>query len=233
MAAANPKSNLSKYQRFEIATINRRDIKKAEYNPRVLDEQARKMLRRSLKANGLVETLVWNKRTGNLVGGHQRITTLDDLEGRDDYDLTVAVVDVDEHTEKKLNLALNNRNIQGEWDDGLLADILRDCSDTDLKDIGVTEFDLEILLNEGSEAAAAFSDSPERAATKTALADIKQDRAAMNERLKEENSAGFYTTILFETQAAREELHRLLGQPLHAKYIAAGVVKACLLRAEE
>jgi len=62
-------AKISKYQKFEAVTIHRSEIKNADYNPRKIADHAQKGLRKSLKQNGLVETLVWNKRTGNLVGG--------------------------------------------------------------------------------------------------------------------------------------------------------------------
>ena len=69
----------SKYQNFTFATINRADIKNAEYNPRVMDKEAKKRLKKNLQENGLVSAITWNKRTGNIVGGHQRIEQLDAL----------------------------------------------------------------------------------------------------------------------------------------------------------
>lgn len=54
-------------------------IKPAAYNPRkslAPGEPEFEKLRRSLGEFGLVEPLVWNKRTGNLVGGHQRFAVL-------------------------------------------------------------------------------------------------------------------------------------------------------------
>ena len=62
------KGNLTKHQRFEIATIQRGQITEAPYNPRIMDGANRKLLDKSMKANGLVEPLVWNKRSGVLVG---------------------------------------------------------------------------------------------------------------------------------------------------------------------
>ena len=36
-------------------------LKEAPYNPRVMDEHGHKLLNKSLKKSGLVETIVWNK----------------------------------------------------------------------------------------------------------------------------------------------------------------------------
>ena len=95
---------LSKYQKFEVEVISRGEIHGADYNPRVISEDARKRLKRMLAKHGLVQPLVWNRRTGNLVSGHQRLSQLDQLERSQDYDLQVSVVDVDEREEKLLNV---------------------------------------------------------------------------------------------------------------------------------
>jgi hypothetical protein len=67
----------SKLEKYEIKTIHRSQINLAKYNPRFIDEKNRKQLEAGLKKHGLVETLVWNERTGNLVSGHQRIQIMD------------------------------------------------------------------------------------------------------------------------------------------------------------
>ncbi|MFC1285888.1 hypothetical protein ABE057_06230 [Bacillus paralicheniformis] len=65
-----------------------------------------------MKRFGAVEPLVWNERTGNLVGGHQRFKILVEEKTKS---LLVSVVNLDEAEEKALNLALNK--ISGDWDD--------------------------------------------------------------------------------------------------------------------
>ncbi|MTW85612.1 DNA modification methylase [Virgibacillus dakarensis] len=113
-----------------IEKINVGKINPAPYNPRIDlqhgDEDYEK-LKRSIHEFGYVEPLVWNKRTGNLVGGHQRLKILLD-EGVTSVD--VSVVDMDITKEKALNIALNK--ISGEWDDEKLAGLLQELSDTPL-----------------------------------------------------------------------------------------------------
>jgi hypothetical protein len=211
--------NRTRFEAFEVATINRQAIQKAPYNPRQMTPEAEKMLRRSLSALGLVEPVVWNKRTGNLVGGHQRITQIDALEKRDDYDITVAVVDVDEATEKKLNLALNNRNIQGDWDENALADLLREFDQQDFKDIGVTEADLDFLIGETSDLRELVRDSEEREGVKSTLAEIKASEARMRENTAEENAVDFYAVVVFETCDERDAFYESMGFSLADKYL--------------
>lgn len=149
----------------------------------------------------------------------------------DDYDITVAVVDVDEHAEKKLNLALNNRNIQGDWDEEALADILRECSEVDYSDIGVTDADLEVLLGtvEGSDYRELLTEGEERKAVKGSLAEIKASEARMREKTADENVVDFYTVIVFESFQERDEFCEALGLHPGDKYIRGADLMRLLL----
>ena len=116
------------------------DMNPAAYNPRLNlqpgDPEYEK-IKRSIEEFGLVETLVWNKRTGNLVGGHQRLKVLKEL-GYTEAD--VSVVDLSEDKEKALNIALNK--IQGDWDMPRLKDLLEELDTGDL-DMELTGFGME------------------------------------------------------------------------------------------
>lgn len=114
----------TKYQRSEPRTILRSQITSADYNPRVLTPAGRRKLKHLIKKHGLVGGIVWNQRSGVLVGGHQRLTILDDLEGGRDYSITVDVVDLDPVEERQLNVALNNFEAQGQFDFDLLASVV-------------------------------------------------------------------------------------------------------------
>jgi len=110
----------------------------AKYNPRKDlksgDPEYEKLLR-SVEEFGYVEPIIWNERTGNIVGGHQRFKVLKQL-GINVIDCVV--VDLDEQREKALNIALNK--ISGEFDVPLLTDLLYDLQ-TDGFDMDLTGFD--------------------------------------------------------------------------------------------
>lgn len=131
------KEAVSRFQKFEAATIRRREIKNAPYNPRQIGPGERARLKTALEQLGLVETLVWNARTRHLVGGHQRLAILDELEGSADYSLTLARIDVSPSTERKLNLLLNNAHAQGTWDTAKLQALIAEMEG----DIALTGFD--------------------------------------------------------------------------------------------
>lgn len=115
------------------------DLKAAAYNPRKdlqPGDAEYEKLKRSILEFGYVEPVIWNKRTGIVVGGHQRLKVMKDL-GYTEVDCVI--VDLDESKEKALNIALNK--ISGEWNNDLLADLLRDLDGSDY-DITLTGFDL-------------------------------------------------------------------------------------------
>lgn len=144
-AAALPDGASNQFERFVPKRISRTQIESAPYNPRKITPAAKRQLRDNIERVGLVEPLIWNKRTGNLVGGHQRLSILDGLHGgQTDYKLTVSEVDLDPKDEKIQNVFLNNPGSQGTYDPTKMADLLVD-TDFSLADAGFTplEFELE------------------------------------------------------------------------------------------
>lgn len=206
--------SISKYQKFEAVTINRKLIKNATYNPRTIGEKELKALRKSLKTHGLVETLVWNKNTGNLVGGHQRLSQLDVLEGTDDYQLTVAQIDVPIKQEKEINIALNNQDIQGTYDvvalKGLFKDI--DVENTFFTDYTLSFFGIEQDLEEVEEAKPKSVQE-----TEEQIERIKEAKAASKE--KSASTAENYIIVTFTTTAAKELFMEKLGFPPDDRYV--------------
>ena len=125
---------------MEIRKMSIEQLNPAVYNPRKdlqPGDPEYEKLKRSMQEFGYVEPIVWNKRTGNIVGGHQRYKVLLDM-GMSEVDCVV--VDLDETKEKALNLALNK--IQGDWDYLKLKDLLQEL-DTGEFDIEITGFGLD------------------------------------------------------------------------------------------
>ena len=107
----------------------------APYNPRRISDHDLNNLRRSLRFYGTVQPVVVNRRTWRVVGGHQRIKAAQ-LEGMET--LPVVYVDLDEPTEKQLNLTLNRTS--GSWDVEKLQAMLQEL-DTTGADMTLTGFD--------------------------------------------------------------------------------------------
>ncbi len=125
------------------------ELNAAKYNPRVTLEPGMEefeKLRRSIEHFGDVEPIVWNERTGNVVGGHQRLQVMKFL-GRDTA--KVSVVDMSEEEEKLLNIALNKA--KGEWDNAKLEKLLRnmDCENLDFTGFGPNEIAVMLASNDG------------------------------------------------------------------------------------
>ena len=110
----------------------------ADYNPRKdlkPGDAEYDKLKRSLEQFGYVEPVIWNKTTGRVVGGHQRLKVLIDM-GIKEVDCVV--VELDEAKEKALNIALNK--ISGEWDKDKLMLVISDLQAADF-DVSLTGFD--------------------------------------------------------------------------------------------
>ena len=125
---------------MDIRKIPVSKINPAPYNPRVdlqPGDPEYEKLKRSMQEFGYVEPLVWNERTGNLVGGHQRFKILVE---QGETEIVVSAVTLDEIQEKALNVALNK--ISGHWDDEKLSQVLAELQESDL-DVTLTGFDQE------------------------------------------------------------------------------------------
>lgn len=114
------------------------DLLPAEYNPRKelkSGDSEYEKLKRSLEQFGYVEPVIWNKTTGRVVGGHQRLRVMKDM-GLTEVECVV--VELPEDKEKALNIALNK--ISGEWDKDKLALLISDLQGTDF-DVSLTGFE--------------------------------------------------------------------------------------------
>ncbi|WP_417459100.1 hypothetical protein [Kordiimonas sp.] len=136
----------TRYQTGETVTVHRSELKNAVYNPRRIKPHARNKLKASLKRFKLAGPLLWNRTTGNIVGGHQRVSLIDELEGTDDYSIDVTAVELSETEEMALNIQLNNPNSQGEFDDERLGEVAAMIIDADFN-IEATGFTTNDLVN--------------------------------------------------------------------------------------
>ena len=119
------------------------ELNPAVYNPRIElkpgDPEFEK-LKKSISNFGYVELIVVNERTGNtVISGHQRLSVLKNM-GIDAVDCVL--VDLDQESEKALNIAMNRVN--GDWDKDKLALLITDLQATDF-DVSLTGFEPEEL----------------------------------------------------------------------------------------
>lgn len=133
-------------KKINIQEMSINDITPADYNPRIdlnENDDEYKKIKNSIEEFGYVDPIIWNKRTGNIVGGHQRYTVLKDL-GYDKVD--VSVVDMNEQDEMALNVALNK--VEGEWDRNKLKDVIEQLEEDRLMFTGFDEDEIDSLMND-------------------------------------------------------------------------------------
>lgn len=134
---------------MRIETLPLAQLQPAPYNPRKTLKPgmpAYERLKRSLAEFNLVQPIVWNRTTGHVVGGHQR---LEILKSQGVTAVECVVVELPLEREMALNVALNNDNLAGEWDAGKLQDLLADLEalpDFDATLTGFDEKDLRELV---------------------------------------------------------------------------------------
>lgn len=86
-------------------------------------------LRKAIEQFGAVQLLVWNKRTGHLVGGHQTLSVMRAIDPQL-KSVACSVVDLPEDLEKALNLRLNRRATDD--DPVRLGELLQQVLDADV-----------------------------------------------------------------------------------------------------
>lgn len=120
-------------------------LRPAPYNPRIAlkpGDAGYEKLKRSLEEFDLVQPIVWNRRTGHVVGGHQRLEILKS-QGRTDVECVV--VDLPLEREKALNIALNNAAVAGDWDPHRLLTVIEELHELPDFDPTLTGFDEQEL----------------------------------------------------------------------------------------
>ena len=137
-----------KVGKVELVNIHMDNMNPAPYNPRKISSSAKDGLAKSLESFGLLLPIVYNKRTNNIVGGHQRYEILMD-KGVETTD--VIEVDWPIEKEKAANITLNNKAISGEY----TGDVIELLSEVE-QYIGEAEF-IDLKLDElETETAKAF-----------------------------------------------------------------------------
>jgi len=148
--AAKKKAAAPRLGELETRRVPVSKIKPAAYNPRKdlkPGDPEYEKLKRSLEQFGYVDPLIWNERTGNLVGGHQRLKVL-----RAEYDLaeiSVAVVNLPLEQEKTLNVALNK--VGGDWDNDALVALLSELErleGVDATQTGFTQQEIDLQIKQ-------------------------------------------------------------------------------------
>jgi hypothetical protein len=180
----------------------------------------------------LVETLVWNEKTGNLVSGHQRLSITDEKmkypEKVSDYSLSVSVVDLDDKTERELNVWLNNQSAMGHFDEAGLSELLK-LDGMNLEGIGFTTADLELEFGRVDAFLGQFQKE------KLGGDELREQIEALKDRKKkvrksnvnsEEEDADYMLMVVFDSAKAKEQWLEQSGFPVNARFISSAEMLA-------
>lgn len=199
-----------------LAIADTCELSPDDNNPRKIGEKAERGLRNSIERFGDLSGIVFNRRTGDLVCGHQRTKQLRALYGDRPIEVLdaaaelgcirvsasqvfpVRVVDWSTARQRAANVAANSQKIAGEYTDDLSTYLLEVADDLQLEDPGL--MDAVLLTELASE-----------------LADLGED---------EEGGGNQGVDFSFEViVACRDEKHQ---REVHDKLHAEGLTVKCL-----
>lgn len=239
-APESPKIKAVKQAGFD--TVLRSEIHLPDYNPRKIDGAAADKLRKQIREDGLVDTIVINKRTMNVVGGNQRTAQLDKIykyvPGQSDYKINVQTIDVDERTEIRINARLNNPDAAGEYDASKVLQLVTDFEMDPLKDMNFDRDTFDIFVNESGfdnpldditeiikDVRKTSNDTGLPQEPKSSLQNIKKTDM---EKREEENTRGnseymekddYILTIVFNSNQEKWSFLEKIGKPSKEKFI--------------
>lgn len=142
-----------------------KDLKRAEYNPRIMPDQEMQSLMKSIEIHGFCEPIVVNiakDRYGIIVGGHQRMTAIEKILSRGNggptglkqtetgWEIPCFTVELTLEAEKQLNIALNK--IHGKFDEEKIFNLIVEMKDSPtLLSTGFSESDIASILDRGEQ----------------------------------------------------------------------------------
>lgn len=215
---APPPAALTPFQTGQTVEMDRSSLHKAPYNPRTITADQRRRLKEEIERHGYLDRVVWNKTTGNIVRGHQRISILDALNGTKHYRLEVTVVEKDEAWEMAANVSGNNPLMQGEYDLPLLAELYQKKK-VDPAATGFTSKELGRYY--GIELSPAQQRLAELDAQIAQIEKFKADNAEIIDDVDAQDNPEFFLVVqvdeqhralmVFESQEARRAFTDLMG----------------------
>jgi DNA modification methylase len=174
-------------------------------NARLHGDENMAAIEASLRRFGQVEPLVIQQRSGRIIGGNGRVVAMKKL-GWTECD--VVHVDIDDSTATALGVALNRSASLGEWNEPVLAEILKGLDAAgQLEGVGFSSDDLDALLDQLQMAEGADGDLDQIPEPPADPVTRRGDLWILGERGHR---------LLCGDSASREDLDRLLaGAPIH------------------
>lgn len=129
------------FREAEYRLVDLQDMHPAPYNPRY-DLQPGDIkyenLKQSVLKNGLIQPIVWNPVTGNVVGGNQRLKILKELGAKQ---VMCSVIEY-QTLEDEMAACIALNKAQGKWENALLVQLF-DKIDKNNADYSAMGFDKE------------------------------------------------------------------------------------------
>lgn len=125
---------------LQIEYVRPETLTAAEYNPRTISDSALRALAKLIDEHGFVDPVIARRRDGLIIGGHQRIRANALRSRPDELIPCIFVSGLDDSRAKALNVALNNPEAQGSFDDDMLSQLLSDLEACELDTASLTGF---------------------------------------------------------------------------------------------
>lgn len=207
---------------LNVEMVHLRQLVLPQWNPRRMSDRTLENLMASIREFGFVSPVVVNRRTGEVLGGNQRVRAAAAM-GMET--IPVIYVDIPEAHAKALNVALNR--IGGEFDVDMLEAVLRDIAaqDPDLLTLtGVDDAELEKLLEGGG------TDIPMLSDTATGMAGQEEEESGTGAFMEwiEAGDSGEYPFRFGEYQGVLSRKAYRAFSEVYMRWSQAYVVRATL-----
>lgn len=122
------------------------------------------------------------------------------------------MVALTDREEKQANVFLNNPDAQGDWDVGMLGNLMQADGFT-AEELGFTESTAVMRFDGDPRFSALFQDTEDVTATKEQIREVRNHRADSMKDMQEAQSADFYFTVIFQNQKAKDRFLMEMGGP--------------------
>ena len=187
--------------------IMRSEIDTEDFNPRRISDENRKRLKKSIEKFGLIGAPIFNKRTSHIVGGHQRLSALDSIMEKD---------------EVKLNVALNNSDLMGEYDFDTIQNLCREFDIDPVDDLLFSEELASVEFPDFECSASGFGSVPKKEVSEEEKAEYRAARRDRAEKHRKHDAEfGSYNieemkgvlTVVFKSETDKRTFMASHGWP--------------------
>ena len=121
------------------------------------------------------------------------------------------MVDLTDREEKQANVFQNNPDAQGDWDVGMLGNLMQADGFT-AEELGFTE-STAVMMFDGDPRFSALVQDTEQ------IREVRDHRADSMKDMQEAQSADFYFTVVFQNQKAKDRFLMEMGVPVCEQFV--------------